>query len=98
MIQHTVAFRLKHASGSKEEEDFLDATLELAGIPGVNNFRRFRQVSRKSPFSFGLSMEFSDHDAFEEYCSHSVHTRFVEDRWIPEVEDFQETDFEPLGE
>ena len=98
MIQHTVAFRLKHSPGSKEEEEFLDATLELIRIPGVTNFRRYRQVSRKSPFSFGLSMEFADQDAFETYCAHPVHARFVEDRWIPEVEEFQETDFEPLDE
>lgn len=98
MIQHTVAFRLKHSPGSKEEKEFLDATLELTGIPGVMNFRRYRQVSAKSPFTFGLSMEFLNREAFDTYCADPVHTRFVEDRWIPEVEEFQETDFEPLDE
>lgn len=97
MIQHTVVFRLKHPAGSKEEKDFLDASLELAGIPGIRNFRRYRQVSGKSPFAFGLSMEFADQEGLAAYCDHPVHTRFVEDRWIPEVEEFQENDFEELG-
>ncbi|MDF1811897.1 MAG: Dabb family protein [Verrucomicrobiales bacterium] len=97
MIQHTVAFRLKHPSGSADEREFLDATLEMKDIPGVSNFQRFRQVSKKSSFTFGLSMEFADQEAFDGYCSHPVHQNFVENRWIPEVAEFQEIDYVPFG-
>lgn len=45
MIRHTVVFSLRHAPGSAEEADFLEAALVLADIPGVETFERLRQVS-----------------------------------------------------
>lgn len=94
MIRHTVVFRLKHASGSREEEQFLDAAGELAAITGVHRFECLRQTSKKNGFTFGLSMEFSDQAAYLYYCDHPDHVRFVEDRWIPEVEEFLEIDYQ----
>lgn len=93
MIQHTVVFRLRHSAGSAEEKAFLDATLELAAIPGVENLKRWRQVSPKADYTFGLSMEFADQAAFDAYCADPLHQRFVEERWLPEVEAFQEIDY-----
>jgi hypothetical protein len=93
MIQHTVAFRLNHPQDSEAENAFLEASLELTEIPGVRNFRRFRQVSTKAPFTFGLSMDFENQAAYDAYCVHRIHTRFVEERWIPEVAEFQEIDY-----
>jgi len=60
MIRHTVAFRLRHAAGSAEEAAFLADALRLNEIPGVQNFERLKQVSDKSEFAFGFSMEFAD--------------------------------------
>ena len=48
MIRHTVVFRLKHAKGSAAEKKFLADADVLATIPGVKNFEKLRQVSRKS--------------------------------------------------
>jgi len=93
MIRHTVAFRLKHASGSQPEQDFLTAALELADIPGVTRFEQLRQVSGKNPYAFGFSMEFADQEAYDGYNVHPAHVRFVQDRWVPEVESFLETDY-----
>lgn len=93
MIRHTVVFSLRHATGSVEEQAFLDAALILAKIPGVQKFERLRQVSPKADFAFGFSMEFSDQAAYDVYNAHPDHTAFVEGRWLPEVSRFQEIDY-----
>jgi hypothetical protein len=97
MIRHTVAFRLKHAPGSTAETAFLKDGLLLAAIPGVEKFERLRQVSPKNDYRFGFSMEFADQAAYSGYNDHPDHVAFVRDRWIPEVEDFLEIDYTPLG-
>lgn len=95
MIRHTVAFRLKHAPGSDAERDFLQTACELARIAGVQKFDCLRQTSTKNPFSFGLSMEFTDAAAYAFYCDHPDHIAFVQQRWIPEVAEFMELDYVP---
>ena len=95
MIRHTVAFTLRHPAGSPEERAFLDAGLALADIPTVDKFERLRQVSGKNGFAWGFSMEFADQAAYDAYNSHPAHVAFVRDRWVPEVADFLEIDYEP---
>jgi hypothetical protein len=96
MIRHTVVFRLKHPRGSDAERDFLEtAQRMLVPIPGVRAFERLRQVSRKNGFTFGFSMEFADQAAYDGYDRHPDHVRFVQERWIPEVEAFLEIDYVP---
>jgi hypothetical protein len=97
MIRHTVAFRLRHPHGSVEERTFLDASLVLAEIAGVERFEQLRQVSAKNDFTFGFSMEFADQAAYDGYNGHPDHVAFVEERWVPEVEDFLEIDVIPLS-
>ena len=97
MIRHTVAFRLHHAPGSPEEQDFLAAARALADIPGVEGFEQLRQTSPKNDFRFGFAMEFADQAAYDSYNEHPVHTAFVAERWLPEVADFLELDYEPLA-
>jgi heme-degrading monooxygenase HmoA len=96
MIRHTVVFSLKHANGSAEEQAFLDAAMVLADIPGVEKFERLRQVSPKADYRFGFSMEFKDEAAYQAYNDHPHHVAFVRDRWVPEVEMFQEIDYVAL--
>ena len=98
MIRHTVVFKLKHAAGSEAELDFLRSARKLATIPVVKNFECLRQVSEKNRYEFGLSMEFTSEDDYQIYNAHSDHTNFVQTRWIPEVTDFMELDFEPYTE
>jgi hypothetical protein len=92
-IRHTVAFALTHPTGSDEEAAFLAAASELAGIDGVEAFEILREVSPKNGFTFGISMEFADGDAYTGYNEHPTHVAFVESRWIPEVADFLEIDY-----
>lgn len=96
MIRHTVAFRLKHPEGSAAERAFLETGQKvLSAIPGVQRFERLREVSRKNGFTFGFSMEFDDQRAYDAYSNHPEHNRFVEERWVREVEEFMEIDYVP---
>ncbi len=96
MIRHTVVFRLKHPKGSAEEKDFLAAADVLETIPGVQKFEKLRQVSGKNDYTYGFSMEFADAAAYRGYNDHPEHVRFVKERWVPEVEEFLEIDYERL--
>ena len=96
VMEHTVTFRLIHAPGSPEEAEFLNAAAELAAIPGVQDFQVRRQTSSKNPHTFGISMRFVTHSQYLDYCEHPAHVDFVQQRWLSEVADFQEADFEPL--
>jgi hypothetical protein len=96
MIRHSVIFVLKHAAGSPEEQAFLRDALVLTEIPGVENFEQLRQVSKKNDYDFGFSMEFADQAAYDAYNVHPKHVKFVEERWVPEVERFLEIDYVPV--
>ena len=98
MIRHTVVFRLRHPAGSPVEAAFLRAAGELASIPGVGRFEVLRQTGGQSEYRFSLSMEFADAAAYAAYNEHPDHTGFVQGRWIPEVEEFLELDFELYDE
>jgi heme-degrading monooxygenase HmoA len=92
-IRHTVVFDLRHGAASEEEADFLAAAERLAAVPGVEAFELLREVSPKNGYRFGLSMEFADEAAYAAYNDHPDHIRFVEQRWLPEVSDFFESDY-----
>jgi hypothetical protein len=93
-IRHTVAFTLAHPEGSAAERDFLESAERLALIPGVEVFELLAEVSPKNGYRFGISMEFADGAAYEGYNEHPDHMRFVQDRWLTEVSDFLELDYQ----
>jgi Stress responsive A/B Barrel Domain len=95
-IRHTVAFTLGHPEGSTAEAEFLAAAAALAVIPGVDAFEILRETSPKNGYRFGISMEFDGPPAYEAYNGHPEHVRFVQERWLVEVTDFLEVDYEPL--
>jgi heme-degrading monooxygenase HmoA len=94
-IRHTVAFTPTHPPGSEAEADFLAAAARLENIPGVEAFEILRETSPKNTYRFGISMEFADRAAYESYNEHPDHVRFVQERWLTEVADFLEIDYEP---
>jgi hypothetical protein len=96
MIRHTAVFRLKHDAGSAAEKDFLAALAKLKSITGVENFEVLRQVSPKSEFTFGVSMEFATQAAYDGYNIHPQHVAFVQGSWLPEVAAFTEIDYVAL--
>ena len=93
MIRHSVIFSLKHAKDSVEEAAFLKAADILITIATVQNFEKLRQVSAKTDYDFGFSMEFEDQAAYDFYNTHPDHAAFVTTRWIPEVAKFLEIDY-----
>ena len=93
-IRHTVVFTLSHAQGSAEEAGFLATAAKLAAIDGVEEFEILRETSPKNGYRFGISMEFADGAAYEAYNGHPDHVAFVQGRWLPEVSEFLEIDYE----
>jgi hypothetical protein len=89
-------FTLRHAPGSPETKAFFSAAQELASIPGVQNFACLRQVSPKNKYQYGLSMEFADAQTYQQYNEHPLHTAFIQEWWMENVEEFSEMDFEGL--
>ena len=96
MILHTVAFKLKHERGSEAETNFLKAGNALANLPMIQNFKCYKQTSQKNDFDFGFSMEFATYADYKAYNENPQHVDFVSSRWIPEVEDFLELDYEEM--
>ena len=94
MIEHTVTFSLIHDFKSAPERRFLADAEQLAAIPGVLNFEIRRQTNPKNPHTWCISMRFDSHALYEAYSHHPAHQSFIENRWLTEVSDFQEADFE----
>jgi hypothetical protein len=98
-IKHMVIFNLKHEVGSSEAAQFLaDGRDILSSIPTVTNFKAFRQVSDKNDYDYGFSMDFADQAGYTLYNEHPKHTDFVENRWLKEVSQFLEIDFQAAHE
>ena len=92
MIRHATDFRIKHPVGSSAEGDFIAAIRGLKAISGVEKFEVACQVSQKSEFTFGVSMEFKDQAAYEVAAVQPDHLARVTSRWIPEVAAFTQID------
>lgn len=93
MILHTVVFRLHHPVGSDAETEFLLTAKQLWKLPGVLDFRVYRQVSKKNDFTFGLSMYFATQTTYDAYNNHPDHLHFVNEVWLKQVADFMEIDY-----
>jgi hypothetical protein len=96
MIRHTVTFTFKPALDEQSIASFFTAAKQLANISGVQNFECLKQVSTKNNFQYGLSMEFETPDLYSYYNNHPDHVSFVQQHWVPNVQDFLEIDYEPL--
>jgi hypothetical protein len=94
-VQHMVIFNLSHPKDSVEAQKFIqDGNRIFTGIPVVNNFQAFNQVSPKNKFQYGFSMVFANRTDYSTYNNHPDHVAFVQNRWLKEVSDFLEIDFE----
>jgi len=94
-IQHMVIFNLPYKKGSSKAVKFLnDGNRILTKIPVVRDFQVFLQVSSKNDYQYGFSMVFSNQEDYETYNNHPDHLAFVEERWLKEVTEFLEIDFE----
>lgn len=94
-IKHLVFFKLKHEKGSKESEMFIkDGRDLLASIPEVQKLEILRQISRDNEYDYAFYMEFASQSDYDKYTEIPGHVKFVEQRWLSEVESSFEADFE----
>jgi len=94
MIRHSVILKLKSDISPDDKQAFFDAVDKLASIPDVQKFEVLKQISPKNKFEYGISMEFETQEHYESYSNHPQHISFVENWWIPNVEDFLEIDYQ----
>lgn len=93
MIRHSVILKLKTTISAEERQAFFEAVDTLADIPDVNKFEVLKQISAKNNFEFGISMEFDNQQQYDFYSNHPEHVAFIQNFWIPNVEDFLEIDY-----
>ncbi|MCP9761540.1 Dabb family protein [Lacihabitans soyangensis] len=97
MIRHSVILKLKNTIGVEEKLAFFDAVDKLKDIPDVKRFEVMNQISSKNKFEYGISMEFDIQEQYDTYTNHPFHVAFVQNFWIPNVEDFLEIDYTPYN-
>lgn len=93
MIRHSVILKLKNTIRVEEKQAFFEAVDALADIPNVHKFEVLNQVSVKNKFEYGISMEFDNQEQYDSYSNHPAHLDFIQNFWIPNVEDFLEIDY-----
>jgi hypothetical protein len=97
MIRHSVILKLKENISNESKKAFFDAVDKLKEIPDVETFEVLNQISPKNKFEYGISMEFDTNEKYENYSNHPVHVAFIQNFWIPNVEDFLEIDYTPYN-
>jgi hypothetical protein len=97
MIRHSVILKLKENISNESKKAFFDAADKLKEIPDVETFEVLNQISPKNKFEYGISMEFDTNEKYENYSNHPVHVAFIQNFWIPNVEDFLEIDYTPYN-
>jgi hypothetical protein len=93
MIRHSVILKLKETISHESKEAFFDAVDKLKEIPDVKSFEVLNQISPKNKFEYGISMEFENQQQYDSYSNHPAHHEFIQNFWIPNVEDFLEIDY-----
>ena len=97
MIRHSVIFKFKEGISPENVQKFLEASAQLADIPGVIGLEILKQVSPKNKYDYGILMNFQTGDAYISYNNHLQHQAFIKDFWMPMVSDFLEIDFEEIS-
>jgi hypothetical protein len=95
-IRHAGIFNFKATVSESQKHAFFVALKALEEINGVEKLDVSRQTSSKNKFKYGFSMEFASNEIYQAYSNHPQHDAFVQDYFIPLVEDFMEIDTEKL--
>jgi hypothetical protein len=95
-IRHAGIFNFKATVSESQKHAFFVALKALEEINGVEKLDVSRQTSSKNKFKYGFSMEFASNEIYQAYSIHPQHDAFVQDYFIPLVEDFMEIDTEKL--
>jgi hypothetical protein len=97
MIRHSVILKLKENISHESKKAFFEAVVKLREIPDVKKFEVLNQISPKNKFEYGISMEFENQERYDSYSNHPAHVDFIQNFWIPNVEDFLEIDYTPYS-
>jgi hypothetical protein len=95
-IRHAGIFNFKATVSESQKHAFFVALKALEEISGVEKMEVSRQTSSKNKFKYEFSMEFASNEVYQAYSIHPQHDAFVNDYFIPLVEDFMEIDTEKL--
>lgn len=95
-LRHAGIFKFKPTVSESQKHEFFVALKALEEINGVEKMEVSRQTSSKNKFKYGFSMEFANNEIYQAYSIHPQHDAFVQDYFIPLVEDFLEIDTEKL--
>jgi hypothetical protein len=95
-LRHAGIFNFKPTVSESQKHEFFIALKALEDINGVEKMEVSRQTSSKNKFKYGFSMEFASNEIYLAYSIHPQHDAFVNDFFIPLVEDFMEIDTEKL--
>jgi hypothetical protein len=95
-LRHAGIFNFKPTVSESQKHEFFIALKALEDINGVEKMEVSRQISSKNKFKYGFSMEFASNEIYLAYSIHPQHDAFVNDFFIPLVEDFMEIDTEKL--
>jgi hypothetical protein len=95
-IRHAGIFNFKATVSESQKHAFFVALKALEEISGVEKMEVSRQTSSKNKFKYEFSMEFASNEIYQAYSIHPQHDAFVNDYFIPLVDDFMEIDTEKL--
>ena len=95
-LRHAGIFNFKATVSESQKHEFFVALKALEEIAGVEKMEVSRQTSTKNKFKYGFSMEFASPEIYQAYSIHPQHDAFVQEFFIPLVEDFMEIDTEKL--
>jgi hypothetical protein len=95
-IRHAGIFNFNATVSESQKHAFFVALKALEEISGVEKMEVSRQTSSKNKFKYEFSMEFASNEIYQAYSIHPQHDAFVQNFFIPLVEDFMEIDTEKL--
>ena len=93
-LRHAGIFNFKPTVSESQKHEFFVALKALEEINGVEKMEVSRQTSSKNKFKYGFSMEFANNEIYQAYSIHPHRYAFVQDYFIPLVEDFLEINTE----
>lgn len=97
-LMHVVLVWLKQPGHAEHRRQIVEASRQLAAIPGVRELRVGPVVSSEravveDSYDVALSMRFDDAEALQAYLQHPLHVETVKTRFMPIMQRYQVIDF-----
>jgi len=92
-LTRMVLFKLDLPKGSEAEKAFIEKTMALAKVPGVEEFAWMNLSEKNTNFNYGVRIVFPDEAALKAYVKNPLHANYIRDTWKPVVKDMQIMDY-----